>query len=87
MLTEIDLAFSDNLEVVDRIPSQVPDLFDMRPLIIHGRYTKPGKGTITIRGKAGGGKYERVVDLELPESQPDHDVSPPSGPGPRSRKS
>ena len=74
VLTDIELDFSDGLEVADRIPKTIPDLFDVKPLILHGKYTNPGKGTLTIRGNTGSGPYERTVDLDLPESQPDHDV-------------
>ncbi|MHC5022719.1 MAG: VIT and vWA domain-containing protein, partial [Planctomycetota bacterium] len=79
VLTDIQLAFSDGLEVTDTIPAldDVPDLFDVKPLIIHGRYA-PGEetrsGTLTIRGLTGTGPYERAIDLELPAAAPEHDV-------------
>ncbi|MHC5004728.1 MAG: vWA domain-containing protein, partial [Planctomycetota bacterium] len=76
VLTDIELAFSEELQVVDLLPSPVaiPDLFDAKPLVIHGRYRAPAKGTVTIRGRTGAGAYERTVELELPEQQPEHDV-------------
>ena len=76
VLTDITLAFSDGLEVTDVIPplDAVPDLFDVQPLVIHGRYTEAGKGTLTIAGNTGAGPYERVVELEFAEDQPEHDV-------------
>ncbi len=74
VLTDIELEFSKNLKVTDRIPKQLPDLFDIKPLILHGQYTTPGKGTLTIRGNTGSGRYERRLELELPESQPEHDT-------------
>ncbi len=73
VLTDIQVSFGD-LAVTDLIPGTIPDLFDCKPLIIHGRYTKPGKGTVTIRGRSGSGPYERTIDLELPASQPAHDT-------------
>ncbi|MCH7847853.1 MAG: VWA domain-containing protein, partial [Planctomycetes bacterium] len=76
VLTDITLTFSDGLEVTDVIPplDSVPDLFDVQPLVIHGRYSQAGKGTLTIAGNTGAGAYERVVDLEFAEDQPEHDV-------------
>ena len=76
VLTDIKLTFSDGLEVTDVIPplDSVPDLFDVQPLVIHGRYSQAGKGTLTIAGNTGAGRYERVVDLEFAEDQPEHDV-------------
>ncbi len=76
VLTDITLAFSDGLEVTDVIPplDAVPDLFDVQPLVIHGRYSKAGKGTLTIAGNTGAGPYERTIDLEFAEDEPEHDV-------------
>ncbi len=76
VLTDITLTFSEGLEVTDVIPplDSVPDLFDVQPLVIHGRYSQAGKGTLTIAGNTGAGPYERVVDLEFAEDQPEHDV-------------
>ena len=78
VLTDIELFFSDSLKVTDLLPGAgagaIRDLFDAKPLVIHGRYTAPGKGTLTIRGMTGAGPYERVLELDLPESAPEHDV-------------
>ncbi len=76
VLTDIELQFSDGLQVTDLLPSPdaVPDLFDVKPLVILGRYTTPGKGTLTIRGRTGAGPYTRTIDLELPQTQAEHDV-------------
>ncbi len=49
-------------------------MFDVQPLVIHGRYSQAGKGTLTIAGNTGAGPYERVLDLEFAEDQPEHDV-------------
>lgn len=74
VLTDIKLDFSDGLEVVSHTPRQIPDLFDQAPIIIHGRYEKAGKGTLTITGQSGEGPYERAIPLEFKDDQPDHDV-------------
>ncbi len=76
VLTDISLAFSDGLDVVDMIPAPgaIPDLFDVKPLVIHGRYKNPGKGTVTVSGRTGAGAWQGSVDLELPQTAPQHDV-------------
>ncbi|MHC4103009.1 MAG: VWA domain-containing protein, partial [Planctomycetota bacterium] len=76
VLTDIELSFSDGIEVVDLLPSPVaiPDLFDAKPLVIHGRYRTPASGTVTIRGRTGAGAYERTFELDLPQHQEQHDV-------------
>jgi Ca-activated chloride channel family protein len=79
VLTDIELTFSDSLKVLDLVPERIADLFDVKPFVLHGRYSAPGRGTLTIRGNTGSGRYERTLDLDLP--------SPRSGPGPRSKTS
>ncbi len=78
VLTDVSLEFSDELAVYDVLPGldRLPDLFDVQPLVIHGRYDpeKAGRGTLTLRGRTGAGRYERAIELELPGEQPDHDV-------------
>ncbi len=34
----------------------------------------PGRGVLVIRGNASDGPYERILPLELPQHEPDHDV-------------
>ncbi len=74
VLTDVQLSFSDGLRVTDLVPAQIPDLFDVKPLVLHGRYAQAGKGRLTIRGQTGHGPYERTLDLELPETADEHDV-------------
>ena len=47
VLTDIDLAF-EGVEVSEVFPplDAVPDLFDVSPLVIHGRYQEAGTGTL-----------------------------------------
>ena len=75
VLTDIKLAFSgQGVEITDTIPplDAVPDLFDLKPLIIHGRYktggtgVSPVKAKLAIHGTTGAGPYERTLDLTLP---------------------
>jgi hypothetical protein len=76
VLTDVNIIFGDGLAVVDTIPplDAMPDLFDEQPIILHGRYMKPGEGTLTITGNTGAGRWERTMNLTLPAEQPEHDV-------------
>ncbi len=78
VLANINVAFSEGLRVADVLPSAddggFPDLFDQRPLVIHGRYTAPGAGTVTITGVTGAGPYSRTIDLDLPAAEPANDT-------------
>ena len=40
---------------------EIPDLFDVEPLVIHARYAQAGSGTVTIRGISGGRHIEREL--------------------------
>jgi hypothetical protein len=70
VLTDIALDFSGNLAVADVLPADeqghLPDLYDLRPLVLTGRYTTPGVGILTIRGNTGAGPYERTINVTLP---------------------
>jgi len=76
VLTDVNISFGNGLEVVDTIPplDAMPDLFDEQPIIVHGRYTEPGEGTLTIMGDTGAGRWERNIHLALPAEAPEHDV-------------
>ncbi|MEP0844860.1 MAG: VWA domain-containing protein [Phycisphaerae bacterium] len=50
------------------------DLFDVKPIVLHARYGKPGHGTLTITGRTATGTYTRALPLDLPARQPDHDT-------------
>jgi len=80
VLTDISLTFSDNLDIGDVTPGanvgEIPDLFDVKPLVIHARYAEARKGTLTIRGRTGAGAFERTIDIELPETNAGNDQLP-----------
>ncbi|MGE3109393.1 MAG: VIT domain-containing protein [Phycisphaerales bacterium] len=52
----------------------IPDLYDQKPVIIVGRYTAPGSGTLTLSGNTASGPWSRTVTLDLPESQPQNNT-------------
>ncbi len=75
LLTDITIDFG-GLEIEDVTPSpdKLPDLFASRPLILTGRYTGSGAGTITVRGKTAAGPFERKILVDLPSDEPANDV-------------
>jgi Ca-activated chloride channel family protein len=73
LLTDVSIEWSD-LSITDVYPRRIPDLFSAKPLILSGRYTTGGKGTIRLKGKMGGLDFVREIQVELPEVENDHDA-------------
>ncbi len=73
LLTDIAVEWN-GLPVSEVYPHKVPDLFAAKPLILHGRYGSAAKGTITLTGKAAGKPFRRAIAVDLPASEPRHDV-------------
>ncbi len=73
LLTDISIDWG-GLPVADVYPQRIPDLFSARPVMLSGRYTAGARGVIRLRGKLAGQDFIREIPVELPESQPLHDV-------------
>ena len=73
LLTDISIDWG-GLKVEDVYPRRVPDLFSAKPVVVTGRYTEAGRGTIKLKGKVRGRDFVREVTLDLPASEPRHDV-------------
>ncbi|MEN3329119.1 MAG: Ca-activated chloride channel, partial [Acidobacteriota bacterium] len=73
LLTDISIEWSD-LPVTEIYPKRIPDLFSARPLVVSGRYTKGGRGSIWLKGKMAGQDFVREIPVDLPEKETDHDV-------------
>jgi len=73
LLTDVTVDWS-NLPVSDVYPKHLPDLFSAKPLIVTGRYSTGGEGTIRLKGKMGGQEFIRDIPVRLPEVEPSHDV-------------
>lgn len=75
VLANISVEFSPSLSIADiePAPGQIPDLYDVQPLVILGRFTRPGEGTVSIRGTTGAGRWERTLRLASPPRQPESD--------------
>jgi Ca-activated chloride channel homolog len=73
LLTDISLDFG-GLQVADVYPKRINDLFSAKPVIIHGRFTGSGSGTIKLKGKSFGNDVLREIAVNFPEREPNHDV-------------
>jgi len=73
LLTDIAIDWN-NLPVADVYPQRIPDLFGAKPVVIKGRYTGSGRGTIRLKGKMAGGDFVRDIPVEFPETMASHDV-------------
>ena len=73
LLTDVTIDWS-GLPVSDIYPQRIPDLFSAKPVIVSGRYTNSGKGTIRLKGHSAGQEFVREVPIELPDNEPAHDV-------------
>ncbi|HYY57651.1 MAG TPA: hypothetical protein VE842_09990, partial [Pyrinomonadaceae bacterium] len=73
LLTDISIDWN-GLKVSDVYPRRIPDLFSARPVILTGRYSEGGRGTILLKGRMSGRDTVREIPVELPEIQAEHDV-------------
>lgn len=72
LLTDISIDWN-GLAVSDVYPKTVPDLFGAKPVIVSGRYTGNGKGTIRLKGKMSGRDFVRDIPVDFSSNQ-SHDV-------------
>ena len=73
LLTDISIDFG-GLEVADVYPKRVGDLFSAKPVVVHGRFTKPGAGMIRLKGKTAGREVVREIAVNFPDAEIRHDV-------------
>src|SRR5882762_10507566 len=72
LLTDISVDW-DGLPVADVYPKNVPDLFGAKPVIVTGRYSGNGRGTIHLKGKMSGRDFSREIPVDFSNPQT-HDV-------------
>lgn len=58
----------DGVEIVDLVPTSPTALTDGEPLILLGRYARPGVGTLVVTGRCGGEPYRFAVPVDLPSA-------------------
>src|SRR6266446_2588876 len=72
LLTDISVDWN-GLPVADVYPKTVPDLFSAKPVILTGRYTGNGHGTIRLKGKMSGHDFVREIPVDFSNAR-QHDV-------------
>ncbi len=75
VLTDIEIDWGD-LPVEQVFPKRIPDLFIAKPVMIHGRLSELKDGSITLRGNAGDGPFERTISLSGLAGGPDGSAEP-----------
>src|SRR6266699_6045928 len=73
LLTDISIDWN-GLPVADVYPKTIPDLFSVKPVILTGRYTGSGKGSIRLKGRMSGRDFVREIPVDFSDSQKQHDV-------------
>ncbi len=66
VLTNIQLAYN-GFEVYDLAPTNIPDVFAERPIIVYGKYKGKSGGTITLTGLSGNKTYKQVIHVNNAE--------------------
>lgn len=74
ILTDIKESCS-GVELTDVVPSQIPDVFSDRPIVIQGRYSAAGNGSITVTGRLGGQPWRQTLNLHFAAEPGDACVS------------
>lgn len=73
LLTDIEVDWG-GLKISNVYPTQLNDLFSAKPLILTGKYSGSGSGTIRIRGKQAGHILTREIAATLPDYEPKNNV-------------
>ena len=60
----------EGVEILDREPRRLPDVFQGRALVVAGRYKGAGKATLRLTGHAGASEVKLDVPVELPAETP-----------------
>ncbi|QDU59253.1 Vault protein inter-alpha-trypsin [Planctomycetes bacterium Pan216] len=76
VMTDLEIEWG-GLAVEEVLPSPLPDLYADRPLVVMGRYAKPGKAEISIKGNLMGEMAATSLSLELPEQEAANDALEP----------
>jgi len=71
VLTEVRMDWG-GMKVSEVFPSQTPDVFVGRPVILTGRFNGSGDTTIRIAGHAAGRPVELAIPAKLDDSHPTH---------------
>jgi Ca-activated chloride channel homolog len=73
VFTDIRLSW-EGIDVDDQEPALVPDLFAGQPLVIHGRYHRPGAGALVLEGRLRGRRETLRRAVTLPAYAADNEA-------------
>jgi Ca-activated chloride channel family protein len=73
VLSNVKVAF-DGFEVSDVEPSAVPDVLASRPVVIHGKWRGAPRGTVTLSGFTGSGRWSQTFDVSKVTPRPEHEA-------------
>jgi Ca-activated chloride channel family protein len=76
VLSDIQLAVSGGIRIVDTYPKRLPDLFRGGQILLFGRYRGKGHGAITLRGTVNGSAKRYVFESSFPNTNKDSDFIP-----------
>jgi Ca-activated chloride channel family protein len=66
----------EGVEVAQVYPKEAADIYYGDPLVLMGRYSKPGHGKLTLTAKSGGKDVRLVFPFELPRQKVEHAYLP-----------
>lgn len=73
VLSNVKVAF-DGFEVSEVEPSAVPDVLASRPVVIHGKWRGAPRGTVTVSGVTGAGRWSQTFDVSKVTPRPEHEA-------------
>jgi len=71
VLTDIEIQW-EGVDVVDVYPDPIPDLFAGQPVVLVGRYEKPGTGLVRLSGRVRGEEHVQEIPVVFPSVQEEH---------------
>lgn len=71
VLTDVRLEF-EGLDVLQVLPAAPADVWAERPLVVHARYRRAGRGRVVLRGYRQGRPWEQALSVKLPAEAPEN---------------
>jgi Ca-activated chloride channel homolog len=71
-LTDVTIDWGE-LSVRDLSPEPIPDVYAGQPLVISGRYDRPGSGAVLVKARSAGREVTIPLEVTLPAEQ-DHEA-------------
>lgn len=59
----------DGIPVEQMLPSQIPDVFDDKPIVVYGRYSQAGPARITVEGQLGSEPWSQTLEVNFGASE------------------